>query len=300
MPEVLVNIDVDDLDAGVDFYVRALGLRLGRRFGDFAAELLGASATFFLLAKAKGTQPFAGANARRDYARHWTPVHFDLVVSDLEASVARAVAAGATQEGPIGDHPWGRIGRLADPFGHGFCLIAFSERGYDALLDAPGQGAGASAPAPKRLLVVAHAPTDSTRRLRDAILEGARHPDAAGVVARHVAPLDARPEDVLAADAIVLLTPENLGAMSGAMKDFFDRVYYPCLDRTDHLPYALVVRGRHDGTGTKRGVQTILNGLKWKAVEEPTLCIGELDPSFVTACEELGAKMAVGLALGIF
>jgi predicted enzyme related to lactoylglutathione lyase len=293
MLDLLVNIDVDDLGKGVAFYTQALGLRVGRRLGDGAVELLGASSRIYLLEKPAGSVPFEGAAATRAYARHWTPVHFDLIVTDLDAALTRARAAGAVQEGPIGEHAWGRIAVCSDPFGHGFCLIAFSELGYDALT----QGAGE---ATKRVLVVAHTPSANTRRMLDAILRGARHPEAPSVATRHIAPLEARPEDVLAADAVVLLTPENLGSMSGAMKDFFDRVYYPCLDRTDGLPYALVIRGRHDGTGTQRGVQTIMNGLKWKAVGAPLFCVGELQDAHIAACEELGAKIAVGLEADIF
>jgi predicted enzyme related to lactoylglutathione lyase len=292
MLDVLVNIDVDDLDAAVGFYTQAFELRVGRRFGRAAVELLGGSSRIYLLRNRPGSAPFDGAPAGREYLRHWTPVHLDLVVPDLEAALARAIEAGATQE-TVREHAWGRIAVLSDPFGHGLCLLAFSERGYDAIL-------GEGDPKAKRLLVVAHAPSENTRRMLDAVMRGARHPDAAGVEARHVAPLEARPADVLGADAIVLLTPENLGAMSGAMKDFFDRIYHACLDRTEALPYSLVIRGRHDGTGTKRGVETILNGLKWKAVERPLFCIGELDDACLDACEELGATMAIGLEAGIF
>ena len=90
----------------------------------------------------------------------------------------------------------------------------------------------------RRLLIVAHAPSPNTLRLRDAVLEGARDPEIANVEARWIAPLEAGPEDVLAADAVILGTTENLGYMSGALKDFFDRSYYPCLEKTQGLPYA--------------------------------------------------------------
>jgi multimeric flavodoxin WrbA len=152
----------------------------------------------------------------------------------------------------------------------------------------------------KRILVVAHAPSDNTRRMLEALLRGAAHPDVEGVTVRHVPPLEAGPEDVRGADAVVLLTPENLGSMSGAMKDFFDRSYYPLLEHTEGLPYALVIRGRHDGTGTRRGIQSIVNGLKWKEVEQPLMAIGELEDAHLEASEELGAKMAFGLEAGIF
>ena len=133
MTGLLVNIDVDDLARAVDFYARALDLRVGRRFGADGVELLGAAAPIYLLAKAGGSAPFSGAGAGRDYARHWTPVHLDFVVDDLDAAVVRAQAAGARLEGAISAHAWGRMAVFADPFGHGFCLIAFVGRGYDEI-----------------------------------------------------------------------------------------------------------------------------------------------------------------------
>jgi predicted enzyme related to lactoylglutathione lyase len=130
---LLVNIDVDDLDRAVSFYTDGLGLRVGRRFGAGGVELLGGNAPIYLLAKAEGSEGAPGA--KRGYARHWTPVHLDLVVADLDAAVAQAVAAGAVLEVPTAPQAWGSIAMLADPFGHGFCLIEFSERGYDAIAD---------------------------------------------------------------------------------------------------------------------------------------------------------------------
>jgi predicted enzyme related to lactoylglutathione lyase len=131
MAELLVNIDVDDLERAVRFYGAAFGLAVGRRFGAFGVEMLGGSARIYLLAKPAGSPPFAGAAEGRDYARHWTPVHLDFVVPDLEAAIRRAEAAGARIEGETRTHAWGRIAQLADPFGHGLCLIEFQGRGYD-------------------------------------------------------------------------------------------------------------------------------------------------------------------------
>jgi predicted enzyme related to lactoylglutathione lyase len=131
--DLLINVDVDDLARAEKFYVEAFGLRPGRRFGGGAVELLGGTAPIYLLAKSAGTPPFRGAGGARDYARHWTPVHLDFVVRDLEAAIARAVAAGATRESEISEQVWGRIALMADPFGHGFCLLQFVGRGYDAI-----------------------------------------------------------------------------------------------------------------------------------------------------------------------
>ncbi len=155
-------------------------------------------------------------------------------------------------------------------------------------------------PGKNRLLIVAHAPSPNTQRLRDAMLEGARDRQIENVEARWIAPLEAGPEDVLAADAIILGTTENLGYMSGALKDFFDRSYYPCLDRTDGLPCATYIRGGHDGTGTKRAIESITSGLRWRAVQEPLILRGDWDEAFVEQCRELGMAMAAGLDGGIF
>ncbi len=135
MPSLRVCIDVDDLDAAVAFYTGALGFTTGRRDGDEWAELLGGPCPIDLLAKPPGTAALpTGTRALRDYERHWTPVHLDVVVEDLDAAVARAVAAGATLERAAQGETWGRIALLADPFGHGFCLLEFRGRGYDEVL----------------------------------------------------------------------------------------------------------------------------------------------------------------------
>jgi multimeric flavodoxin WrbA len=152
----------------------------------------------------------------------------------------------------------------------------------------------------RQLLIVAHAPSPNTQRLLDAVLEGARDPEIANVEAQWIAPLEAGPDDVLAADAVILGTTENLGYMSGALKDFFDRGYYPCLDKTQGLPYASYIRGRHDGTGTKRAIEGITTGLRWRAVQEPLILRGDWDEAFVEQCRELGMAMAAGLDSGIF
>ena len=134
MPGLLINIDVPDIERGIAFYTAALGLTVGRRFRDDFVELLGADAPIYLLRNAAGTSigP-AGGDVRR-YGRHWSPIHPDLLGVDTDAAIARATAAGAVQEGEACDAPFGRLAMFADPFGHGFCLIAFNDQGYDALL----------------------------------------------------------------------------------------------------------------------------------------------------------------------
>jgi len=151
----------------------------------------------------------------------------------------------------------------------------------------------------KHLLIVAHVPSDNTRRLRDAVVKGATGPDISGVELRTLIPFEAKPDDVLWADAIILGTTENLGYMSGALKDFFDRIYYPCLELTQGKPYAAYIRAGHDGTGTKRGIETIVTGLRWRAARDPLICRGEWQEAFVGQCEELGALMAASLEAGV-
>jgi predicted enzyme related to lactoylglutathione lyase len=128
---LLVNIDVDDLEKAVEFYCGALPLQVGRRFGQSAVELLGASSPLYLLAKAEGTAAFAANGRRRTYERHWTPVHLDFVVESIESALEQARHAGARLEGTVRTNSWGKIAMLADPFGHGICLIEFIGRGYD-------------------------------------------------------------------------------------------------------------------------------------------------------------------------
>lgn len=130
---VLANIDVDDVARATDFYCSALELKVGRRFGSSAVELLGATSAIYLLEQPKGSSVSRASSQLRDYARHWTPVHLDFVVPDIESAVARALSAGARLEGEVQAHKWGRIAVLADPFGHGFCLIEFVGRGYDEI-----------------------------------------------------------------------------------------------------------------------------------------------------------------------
>jgi len=152
----------------------------------------------------------------------------------------------------------------------------------------------------KRLLVVAHAPSANTRTLLDAVLTGAGSPEFSGIDVVHIPPLEAKPDDVLAAHALILGTTENLGYMSGALKDFFDRSYYPCLEETQGLPYALYIRAGNDGTGTRRAVESITTGLRWRLVQEPLTLRGKFQEGFIDQCKELGMLMAAGIEAGVF
>jgi predicted enzyme related to lactoylglutathione lyase len=129
---LLVNIDVEDLEKGTRFYCEALGLRVGRRF-DGWIELVGSSAPIYLLPKAAGSAVSPASQQRRDYRRHWTPVHLDFVVTDLPRALERAKAAGALMEQDVETKAWGRIAMFSDPFGNGFCLLEFLGGGYDEI-----------------------------------------------------------------------------------------------------------------------------------------------------------------------
>ncbi len=130
--DILINIDVPDLAQAVRFYEAATGLRLGRRlFDGSVAEMLGAAAPVYLLEKPEGSGAVPQLPQRRTYARHWTPMHLDFVVDDVDAAVANAVAAGATLETGPTLHAWGYIATLGDPFGHGLCFLQWTGAGYD-------------------------------------------------------------------------------------------------------------------------------------------------------------------------
>jgi predicted enzyme related to lactoylglutathione lyase len=128
----LVNLDVDDLEKAVGFYGAAFGLSVGRRFGPHSVEMLGGTAPIYLLLNKPGSRATASGDLRK-YERHWTPVHLDFVVEDIEAAVEKAVRAGARLEKPAVTNAWGKLAVLADPFGHGFCFIEFLGRGYDEI-----------------------------------------------------------------------------------------------------------------------------------------------------------------------
>lgn len=130
---VLVNIDVPSIEQAVAFYTQAFGLAVGRRLGRQMVELVGWPTPVWLLQKAAGT--VAAADCRRSYERHWTPVHLDIIVDDMDSALARAIGEGARVEHEVRIKIWGKIAGLADPFGHGLCLIEFLNRGYDEIAE---------------------------------------------------------------------------------------------------------------------------------------------------------------------
>ena len=150
-----------------------------------------------------------------------------------------------------------------------------------------------------RLLVVYHSRSGSTERIVDQVVAGAAVAGEGVEVVRRGA-FDAGPDDVLDAAAVILATPANFGYMSGALKDFLERVYHPLLDRTSGLPYALAVKGDTDVGGAVHSVERILTGLRWRRVLPPLTVAGELTPEHLAEAHELGAAMAAGMEAGIF
>lgn len=133
---LLVNIDVPDIEAGIRFYASGLGFRLQRTlFNRSVAELALGPSNIYLIEHPAGTEAIPGLRRARTYERHWTPVHLDLIVEDVDSAVAQAMAAGAVRSGEQTSHPWGKLAPLSDPFGHGFCLLQFSDIGYGAVAD---------------------------------------------------------------------------------------------------------------------------------------------------------------------
>lgn len=150
-----------------------------------------------------------------------------------------------------------------------------------------------------RLLIVHHTPSPSLEGMLDAAVSGASDDAIEGVEVTVRAALAATAVDVLEADAYVLGTPANLGYMSGALKHFFDQVYYPCMGETAGRAYGLYVHGNDDTTGAVRAITSIASGLEWKPARDPVSVIGETTEADLEACWELGATVAAGLAVDL-
>jgi multimeric flavodoxin WrbA len=150
-----------------------------------------------------------------------------------------------------------------------------------------------------RLLIVHHTPSPAMQEMFEAVVSGATTDEVEGVEVVRRPALVAAPIDVLEADGYLLGTPANIGYMSGALKHFFDQVYYPCLDATSGRPYGLFLHGNMDTTGAVRAVNGIATGLGWRPVSDPVTVTGAVDKSVLEACWELGALSAATLAEGL-
>ncbi len=149
-----------------------------------------------------------------------------------------------------------------------------------------------------RLLIVYHTQSGNTGQLAAAVLRGAQTESGVETVLQRA--FDTRIDDLLACNGLLLGTPENFGFMSGALKDFFDRTYYPAEGKTVGLPYASFISAGNDGAGAVRQIERIATGYGWKRIAEPLIVRTRITAEDLVRCEELGAAMAAGLALGIY
>jgi multimeric flavodoxin WrbA len=147
-----------------------------------------------------------------------------------------------------------------------------------------------------RLLVVHHTPSPTLQAMFEAAVSGSRTDEVEGVEVVIRPALTAAPVDVLEADGYLLGTPANIGYMSGALKHFFDGIYYPCLEATRRRPYGLYVHGNLDTTGAVRAVESITTGLAWRAVRPPVAVTGTPAQQDLDACWELGALLSAAVA----
>lgn len=152
----------------------------------------------------------------------------------------------------------------------------------------------------KHLLIVFHSQSGTTSQMAEAVIAGARDEAVDNVEVRVRSALEADAEDLLWCDGFLLGTPENFGYMSGAMKYFLDRSFYPCEGKVNGKPYALFVRAGNDGSGAISSIRRILSGLAVREVQEPVLIAGEFDESRLVECKELGLTLAAGLEAGVF
>ena len=152
----------------------------------------------------------------------------------------------------------------------------------------------------KHLLIVHHTKTGNTGRLARAAFEGATSEEAGAVDVRFLTAANAGPKDLLWAHGLLLGTPENLGYMSGAMKDFLDRTFYEVEGKLQPLPCAIFISAGNDGTGALGALRRIINGYPFEEVQEPVIARGAVTEEHLERCRELGMALAVGLEAGIY
>ncbi|SDD19713.1 flavodoxin family protein [Actinokineospora iranica] len=145
------------------------------------------------------------------------------------------------------------------------------------------------------LLIVHHTPSPALQAMFESVLAGANDPELSEVDVVRRPALSATASDVLAADGVVLGTPANIGYMSGALKHFFDTIYYPCLDATQGRPFGFYVHGNQGTEGAVRSVESVAKGLGWTPVAEPVVVMGEASKDDLQRCWELGATVAAQL-----
>lgn len=152
----------------------------------------------------------------------------------------------------------------------------------------------------KHMLIVYHTQTGNTLKLAQAAQRGAQSELVSDVEVRFLQAADAGPEDLLWADGLLLATPENFGYMSGAMKDFLDRTFYPVEGKILPLPYTVLISAGNDGSGALRAIRRIAGGYPFSEVQEPLIAQGAVTQAHIERAEELGLTLAAGLEAGIY
>ena len=150
----------------------------------------------------------------------------------------------------------------------------------------------------KHLLIVFHSQSGNTKKMAQAVFSGAKAEEISGVEVRMLEAFDAGVEDLMWADALILGTPENFGYMSGGMKDFLDRTFYPCEGKLEGMPYSIFVSAGNDGSGAVNAIERIANGYAFRKIQEPLIARGELSADHLERCQELGMAVAAGLEIG--
>ncbi|MFZ1037405.1 MAG: NAD(P)H-dependent oxidoreductase [Smithella sp.] len=149
-----------------------------------------------------------------------------------------------------------------------------------------------------KILIVYHSQTGNTKKMADAVAQGARGIDGVDVVLKKAA--DATLDDLLTADGLAVGTPENFGYMSGMLKDFFDRTYYKVHEKVFRKPFVVFISAGNDGTGALRAIERIALGYKFKTVYQPVIARGAVTEEILGQCHELGATIAGGCQMGIY
>ena len=152
----------------------------------------------------------------------------------------------------------------------------------------------------KRLLIVYHSQTGNTEQMARAVQQGACHEDIGPVAVRLLRCAQAGTGDLLWADAVLLGSPENFGYMSGGMKDFLDRTFYPCAGRLEGLPYAVFISAGNDGAGAQNAIARIVRGHPFKEIHAAVIIKGAVDTPALRQCEALGMAVSAGLELGVY
>jgi multimeric flavodoxin WrbA len=150
----------------------------------------------------------------------------------------------------------------------------------------------------KNLLIIYHSQSGNTEMLAQSVVSGCQRESATST--KLLRAFDARLEDLIWADGLLFGTPENFGTMSGAIKDFFDRTYYPAEQYKLNLPYAIFISAENDGTGAVRDIDRVAKGYPLRKIADPLIANGEISPEHIDQAQDFGQAMAAGLALGIF